>query len=166
MGYIIECYAPANHGKSTTIKFLCEELESMPNTCFEILYQDNKQTETNDVIKAYRRYGLLVFIISAGDNEFLVKNGYEKLKYACGGLKCDILICASTKNEKRQSERIIKIESAIEAIAKENGHWIYSINIGKHYNKEDENYIDGKIKDLRNAFFFASNQLARNINNC
>ena len=161
MGYLIECYAPSNYGKSTTIKNFCQELESMPNSYFEILYKDDNQTETNDLLRAYKRYDLVIFVISAGDNYYLIKNGYEKLKYACSELACDILICASTKNEERQSERIRNIEESIRNIAKENGHWIYSINISKHYDKINNNNHLSKLNELREAFRFATNRLSR-----
>lgn len=161
MGYLIECYAPSNYGKSTTIKAFCQELESMSNSHFEILFRDDNQTETNDLLRAYKRYDLTIFVISAGDYDFLINGGYNKLKYACGELSCDILICASTKNEERQSERIRNIENSIRKIAKENGHWIYSINIGKHYDKDNSNNHKNKLNELREVFQFATHQLSK-----
>ena len=91
MGYVIGCYAPRDHGKTTTIKTFCDNLEGKLKNShfFKIIHS---YVVTADIIKAYQYYGLLVFVISAGDEDIYVKSGYEKLRKACNNLNCDILI--------------------------------------------------------------------------
>ena len=158
MGYLIGCYAPRNNGKTTTIKALCTELEENLNSCTEVLYSDIENTdESGDIIRAYRRFGTLIYVISGGDNVDIVENAYKNLKFACGGIDCDILVCALTQNEARQTERINKIESVIEKIAENNGHWLNWLDLSHLY--DSDSYELQKVKKLKEAFLRASEQI-------
>ncbi len=165
MGYIIACYGERDHGKTTTIKELCIEIESTQNSCSEVLFKDkNTLDDGSDILRAYRRFGMLVFIISGGDDEKIVKEGYKQLKFSCGGNDCDLLVCALTQNKYRQTGRITKIEEVIEGLAEKNGHWIDWFNVSKYFNKGS--LEEGKCKKyqiLKDKFLTASDKLTNNV---
>ncbi len=161
MGYVIGCYGERSNGKSTTIRALCKDIETVSNSFIEVLYEDQKNLDSDDdILRAYRRYGLIIFVVSAGDTKELVQEGYSTLNLACGGIGCDILVCALTQNKVRQTAKVVAIEKVIEDIAKENGHWINWLNISKFYDKS--NYEKKKISALsalKDAFLIASKNL-------
>lgn len=164
MGYVIGCYAPRNHGKTTTIKTFCDDLEKkfQNSHFFKILHSGVVGV---DIVRAYKYYGLLVFVISAGDEDKYVKSGYETLRKACNNLNCDILICAATQNDIRQTQKILAIESAIENIARNSGHWMEWISLRDLYNKEEVDH-SRKVDRLSKFFDEASENISRIKNEC
>lgn len=164
MGYVIECYAPESHGKTSTIKAFCDNLESRKKDSpyFKLLYTDNISL---DIRRAYKYYGLLIFVVSAGDApEYITTEGYNILKESCGGLNSDILICAVRDNKSHDSAHLRARKDAVKNIARNNGHWLEEINIRHLYN-EDEDHLQ-KIKALSDFFELAVSNISRIKTEC
>ena len=163
MGYVIECYAPESHGKTSTIKAFCDDLESRmkDSPYFRLLYTGSISL---DIHRAYKYYGLLIFVVSAGDAPEYITKGYNLLQESCGGLNSDIFICAVRDNKSNDSVHLRARKEAAKNIARDNGHWLEEINIRHLYN-EDEDHVQ-KIKALSDFFEAAASNISRIKTEC